>query len=92
MPVAAVEEKNRKIVAAVRKFTPVVLAALWAVPFIHYGSTKRAFPPAPATNAVRAAVSDGAADAQVELMLDRNGTVGVRKLYHQVRRATNDVV
>ena len=42
--VVAVEEKNRKIVAAVRKFAPAVLAALWAAPFIHYGSTKRAVP------------------------------------------------
>ena len=42
--VVAVEEKNRKIVAAVRKCAPAVLAALWAAPFLHYGSTKRAVP------------------------------------------------
>ncbi len=42
--VVAVEEKNRKIVAAVRRCAPAVLAALWAAPFIHHGSTKRAVP------------------------------------------------
>ena len=42
--VVAVEEKNRKIVAAVRKCAPVVLAALWAAPFIHHGSTKCVVP------------------------------------------------
>ena len=51
--VVAVEEKNRNIPAAIRKFAPAVLVALWAAPFIHHGSTKRAVPDM--TGAVRVA-------------------------------------